>query len=226
MPENKDKCSIQPFHPCNKTLWLFLGANPRPCIYEPLSLSLLACCWIGSKVSDACSETPHKACSHCSSVPEISGMINSSGIPVETAVKLQRPHSILHAKIHRQPWPFCASAASGTLSSWVSKPKDQHGFCGIKHPRLPLLLPLPFFLLHPRLRGGKSENPLIGEMGKRGRGGKTNQGWNEWRAAPGWTTIGKKEREAPSLQASEAERLSFITPHSSQQGRESSWFLH
>ena len=47
--------------------------------------------WIGSKVSDACSRTPHKACSRSFSVPEISGVINFSGIPVETAVKLQRP---------------------------------------------------------------------------------------------------------------------------------------
>lgn len=99
--------------------------------------------WIGSKVTDACSETPHKACSHSSSVPEISGMINSCGIPVETAVKLWRPYSIPHAKIHRQPWPFCASAANGTLSSRVSKLKDQCGFAGIKLPRRTLSLSLP-----------------------------------------------------------------------------------
>lgn len=89
-------------------------------------------CWIGSKVSDACSETPHKACSHSLFVPEISEMINSCGIPVEMAVKLQRPHSIPHAKTHWQPWPFCASAANGTLSSSVSGLKDQYNFVGIK----------------------------------------------------------------------------------------------
>lgn len=88
--------------------------------------------WISSKVSDACSETAHKASRHSSSVPEISGMINSFGIHVETAVRLLRPYSIPHAKIHRQPWPFCASAANGTLSSWVSKLKDHCGFAGIK----------------------------------------------------------------------------------------------
>lgn len=98
--------------------------------------------WMGSKVSDACSETPHKTYSHSFSVPEISGMINICGIPVETAVKLQRPYSIPHAKIHRQPWPFCASAANGTLSSRVSKLKDQRGFVGIKLLWRTLYLPL------------------------------------------------------------------------------------
>lgn len=85
-------------------------------------------CWIGSKLSDACCETPHKACSHSLFVPEISEMINSCSIPLEMDVKLQRPYSIPHAKIHRQPWPFCASAENGTLSSSVSRLKDQCDF--------------------------------------------------------------------------------------------------
>lgn len=135
-------------HPClaqghfNTTHWLFQGSNSRPCIYETVSLTIQSTQrWIGSTVSDACSATPHKACSHSFSVPEISGMINSCGIPVEMAVKLQRPHSIPHAKIHRQPWPFCASAANATLSSWVRKLKDQCDFAGIKLPwRAPRLL--------------------------------------------------------------------------------------
>lgn len=85
-------------------------------------------CWIGSKLSDACCETPHKACSHSLFVPEISEMINSCSIPLEMDVKLQHPYSIPHAKIHRQPWPFCASAENGTLSSSVSRLKDQCDF--------------------------------------------------------------------------------------------------
>lgn len=119
----------------NKTHRLFQGSNLRPCIYETISnhpARQPRQRWIGSKVSDACSETPHKACSHSFSVPEISEMINSCGIPVEMAVKLQPPYSIPHAKIHRQPWPFCASAANGTLSSWVCKLKDQCDFVGVK----------------------------------------------------------------------------------------------
>lgn len=169
--------------------------------------------WMGSKVSDACSETPHKTYSHSFSVPEISGMINICGIPVETAVKLQRPYSIPHAKIHRQPWPFCASAANGTLSSGVSKLKDQRGFVGIKLLWRTLYLPLSRSLSRllsvtvcPRLSfmkvklknswwGGNKE-----ERREKNKAG-VKHSENKWRAALSWTTNGKKW-EASSLRES------------------------
>ncbi len=160
--------------------------------------------WIGSKVSDACSETPHKACSHSFSVPEISGMINSCGIPVETAVKLQRPYSIPHAKIHRQPWPFCASAANGTLSSWVSKLKDQWDFVGIKLLQCTLSLPAAFSpfecMSMSGLHESKTEKLLTEEeLGReKGKKQRTKQGWNTARMSREqfWVEhqMGKNER--------------------------------
>lgn len=193
--------------------------------------------WMGSKVSDACSETPHKTYSHSFSVPEISGMINICGIPVETAVKLQRPYSIPHAKIHRQPWPFCASAANGTLSSRVSKLKDQRGFVGIKLLWRTLHLPLSRSLSRllsvtvcPRLSFMKVKLKNSwwggGETRKR-EGRKTKQGWNTARTSEEqlWAEqqMAKNERH-PLCENQEGERLSLISQHSSQQGRGSSLF--
>lgn len=193
--------------------------------------------WMGSKVSDACSETPHKTYSHSFSVPEISGMINICGIPVETAVKLQRPYSIPHAKIHRQPWPFCASAANGTLSSRVSKLKDQRGFVGIKLLWRTLYLSLSL----PQQAASVTVCPCLSFMkvklknswwGKQGRekGGKIKAGVkhseNKWRAALSCSfeqQMAKNEMH-PLCENQEGERLSLISQHSSQQGRGSSLF--
>lgn len=140
-------------------------------------------CWIGSKLSDACCETPHKACSHSLFVPEISEMINSCSIPLEMDVKLQHPYSIPHAKIHRQPWPFCASAENGTLSSSVSRLKDQ---CDFIQGKKNVYSKLPLCWLCEHVSVSELYGSETGKVQKKEKWWRVKEKWSQRRIKQGW----------------------------------------